>query len=122
MLFDPRDSLNPRAFAVRHALLETLKLRLRDAASDPERERLVRLARQIEVEFDSASHGYVVRGVGDARVMVPVTAFRFYEPRDPATADPANVRDEALEANRAQASIVVEQLLADNASTGDGVR
>jgi hypothetical protein len=57
MLYEPRESINPRAFAVRHALLEELEFRQRHAGGDSERARIAALARAIDVAYDASTRG-----------------------------------------------------------------
>ena len=111
MLYEPRESINPRAFALRHALLEELKLRQRRASGDAERERLAALARALDLAYDAATRHFTVRA-GEARVEVPLDAFRFFEARTDAATAQWRREDEVLQANRALAAGVIDQLSA----------
>ncbi|MHB1095894.1 MAG: hypothetical protein ACYC3F_06945 [Gemmatimonadaceae bacterium] len=109
MLYEPRESINPRTFALRHALLEELKRRqglLRDGTG---REPLAALARALDVSYDTSTRRYVVRG-NDATVEVPLEAFRCFMPRTDAAATHWQQEDEILRANRALTSSVIDQL------------
>ena len=111
MLYEPRESINPRTFALRHALLEELKLRQQRLVGDSGREQLVSLARALDVSYDASTRRYVVRG-NDATVEVPLEAFRCYVPRTDASTTHWEREDELLRANRALTSSVIDQLAA----------
>ncbi|MFA6169042.1 MAG: hypothetical protein WC700_20620, partial [Gemmatimonadaceae bacterium] len=109
MLYEPRESINSRTFALRHALLEELKRRqwlLRDGTG---REPLASLARALDVSYDASTRRYVVRG-SDATVEVPLEAFRCFMPRTDAASTHWQQEDEILRANRALTSSVIDQL------------
>lgn len=110
MPYEPRESINPRTFALRHALLEELKLRQQRLAGDAGREQLVALARALEVSYDAATRCFTVLG-GDAPCEVPLDALRLYESRMDSTAAAWQREDEILRANRALAARVVDQCL-----------
>ena len=109
MLYEPRESINPRTFALRHALLEELKRRQGLLQDGVGREPLAALARALDVSYDAATRRYVVRGV-DARVEVPIEAFRCYVARTDASPAHWEQEDEILRANRALTSSVIDQL------------
>lgn len=111
MLYEPRESINPRTFALRHALLEELKRRQGLLHGDVGREPLVALARALDVSYDASTRRYVVRG-NDAMVEVPLEAFRCYVPRTDASAAHWQREDELLRANRTLTSSVIDQLAA----------
>ena len=109
MLYEPRESINPRTFALRHALLEELKRRQGLLRGDVGREPLVALARALDVSYDASTRRYVVRG-NDATVEVPLEAFRCYVPRTDASSGHWEQEDEILRANRALTSSIIDQL------------
>lgn len=111
MLYEPRESINPRTFALRHALLEELKRRQGRLQGDVGRESLVALARALDVSYDTSTRCYVVRG-DDAMVEVPLEAFRCYVPRTDASSAHWEQADEILRANRALTSGIIDQLIA----------
>lgn len=111
MLYEPRESINPRTFALRHALLEELKRRQGLLPDDVGRAPLVTLARALDVSYDATTRHYAVRG-GDAMVEVPLEAFRCYVPRTDASDTHWERADEILRANRALTSSVIDQLAA----------
>lgn len=113
MLYEPRESINPRTFALRHALLEELKRRQGPPAGGAGREPLVALARALDVSYDATTRRYLVRG-GDAMVEVPLEAFRCYVPRTDASDTNWEREDEILRANRALTSRVIDQLAAQS--------
>lgn len=111
MLYEPRESINPRTFALRHALLEELKRRQGLLRDDVGREPLAALARALDVSYDASTRRYVVRG-NDATAEVPLEAFRCYVPRTDASGTDWQREDELLRANRALTSSVIDQLAA----------
>lgn len=117
MLYEPRESINPRTFALRHALLEELKRRQGLPHGDVGRESLVALARVLDVSYDAATRRYVVRG-DNAMVEVPLEAFRCYVPRTDASVAHWERDDEILRANRALTSIIIDQLAAQPPGRG----
>ena len=110
MAYEPRESIHPRAFALRHALLEELKLRLQSAAAA--RDQLIALARAIDVDYVAQEKHFVVRGLDGKERRVPLEAFRFFEGRDDAVAVQWEREDAVLAANRAMAAALVDTLLA----------
>lgn len=110
MSYEPRESINPRTFALRHALLEELKLRQQHLAGDSGQERLVALARALDVSYDAPTRHFVVRGSGGASCEVPLESLRLYEPRTDAAAATWQRDDEILSANRALAARLIDQL------------
>ncbi len=114
MLYEPRESINPRIFALRHVLLEELKLRQRRVTGDAGRNQLAALARALDVSYDVAMRQFIVRGSGGVSCEVPLTEVRLFEPRSDATADATpdawQREDEILRANRALAARVIESL------------
>lgn len=111
MLYEPRESINPRTFALRHALLEELKRRQGLLRHDVERAPLAALARALDVSYDAATRRYTVRG-NDVMVEVPLEAFRCYVARTDASALHWEQEDEILRANRVLTSSVMDQLAA----------
>lgn len=110
MLYEPRESINPRTFALRHALLEELKRRqwLPDAGAG--REPLAALARALDVSYDTATRRYRVTA-GAAALDVPIEAFRCYAPRADAATRHWQQKDTILRANRELASRIIDQLM-----------
>ncbi len=111
MLYEPRESINPRTFALRHVLLEELKLRLQRTTGDAGRHELVALASALDVSYDHAARRYIVSGVGAVSCEVPLGDLRLYESRTDALAADWQRDDEILRENRALAARVVDQLL-----------
>lgn len=111
MSYPPRDSINPRAFAVRHALLEELKRRAH-RASNPVRAVCAEFARSLEVQYDPRGRHFVVLGLGPSAVEVPLDAFQFYQ-RRPETDDALATRaDPVCTGNRARAAGIIDAALA----------
>ena len=110
MSYEPRESIHPRTFALRHALLEELKLRQQRLAGAAGRERLVALARDLEVSYEPATRHFVVRGSGGATSDVRLEDFKLYEPRTDAQAATWQREDEILRANRALAARLIDRL------------
>lgn len=109
VLYEPRESINLRAFALRHALLDEIRFRRAGTVDATRRDALSTLARVIEVSYDAPSRSFVVQAA-DARVDVPLRDFRFYEAR--ADASTAGAREDVvLSANRARAAALVDTLL-----------
>jgi hypothetical protein len=113
MLYEPRESINPRTFALRHALLEELKFRQRTVDDDAARTVLTALARAIDITYDATAREFVVRGVGPAAHRVPLDALQLYEARRDAKVPSWERQDDVLAANRAFAGRLVDALLAD---------
>jgi len=111
MTYEPRESINPRTFALRHALLEELKLRQQRVAGESGREPLIALARALDVAYDASARHFVVRGRDGASCDVPLETLRLYEHRTDAAAAEWQRDDEILRANRALAARVIDQLL-----------
>ncbi len=112
MIYEPRESINPRAFALRHALLEELKLRQLRAADDTRCAEFAALARALEVSYDSARRSFSVHGVGSTSCDVALDALQLYEPREDAADVVWQRVDARLAANRALAAQLIDQLLA----------
>lgn len=112
MPYEPRESIHPRAFALRHALLEELKLRLHRLSGDVGREQLVALARALEVSYDAPARQFIVTGLHGASCEVPLDDLRLYQPRTDATATEWQRDDEILRANRALAARLIDRLSA----------
>ena len=110
MPYEPRESIHPRAFALRHALLEELKLRQQRLVGDSGREQLVTLARAVDVSYDASTRHFVVHGCRGASCAVPLEALRLYEPRADTAAATWQRNDEILRANRALAARLIDLL------------
>jgi hypothetical protein len=115
MLYEPRESIHPRTFALRHALLEELKFRQRTAGDVSA---LVALARAIDVAYDATTREFVVCGVGAIAHRVALDALQLYEARRDAGIAVWERRDDVLAANREFVGRLVDALLAD-APRGD---
>lgn len=111
MLYEPRESINPRTFALRHALLEELKLRQR-RADEPGRAPLAELARALDVSYETAGRQFVVLGSHGASCQVALTDVRLYEARADAAGSSWQREDDILKANRRLAASVIDRLLA----------
>jgi hypothetical protein len=116
MLYEPRESINPRTFALRHALLEELKLRQRHLAAGAAREPLVALARALDVMYDVATRHFVVTGGRGREIRISLNDFQCYDARVDAKAATWEREDAVLRANRALAARVIDQLLAPPAT------
>jgi hypothetical protein len=112
MLYEPREPINPRTFALRHALLEELKFRRRAAASAADSAVFDALARAIEVTYDASRREFVVQATHGVLHTVPFEALLMYEPRADAQARQWERDDKVLLANRALAAGIVDVLLA----------
>ena len=112
MLFEPREPINPRAFAVRHVLLEEIQRRQEAVPAGRARDRLAALARAIDVGYTVETRCYAVRAAGTTALEVPLAAFRFYQQREDASPDSAALRDVILDANRDQARRIIDALVA----------
>ena len=110
LLYEPRESINPRTFALRHALLEELKRRQWLFDADADREPLDTLARALDVSYDTATRRYRVTD-GSAVIEVPIEAFRCYAPRTDASSTQWQQEDPILRANRDLASRVIDQFV-----------
>jgi hypothetical protein len=111
-LYADRDSINPRAFAVRHMIIEEVKFRLRAGA--PQREALERVARGVTVDYDGASRGFVIALEGAEVRRLPLDGLALYHRGDSTNAVQErglDVRhwDSALERNR----LVIRALVDD---------
>lgn len=110
LLYEPRESINPRTFALRHALLEELKRRQWLLDADAGREPLAALARALDVSYDTSTRCYRVSD-GGAVIEVPLAAFRCYVPRTDASTTQWQQEDEILRANRELVSNVIDQFV-----------
>ena len=110
LLYEPRESINPRTFALRHALLEELKRRQWLFDADADREPLDALARALDVSYDTSTRRYRVTD-GRVVVEVPIEAFRCYAPRTDASSTQWTQVDPILRANRDLASSLIDQLV-----------
>ncbi len=120
MLYERRESINPRTFALRHLLLEELKLRLRRLADDAARAPLVALARALDVTYDEGQRRFIVTGGRGVRCEVPLADVQLYAPRHDASTVTWQREDPILRANRTLAAGLVDRLLSsptDNESS-----
>jgi hypothetical protein len=110
LLYEPRESINPRTFALRHALLEELKRRQWLLDADANSEPLDTLARALDVSYDTATRRYHVTN-GRVVIEVPIEAFRCYAPRTDASSTQWQQEDPILRANRDLASSLIDQFV-----------
>ncbi|MBW7933021.1 MAG: hypothetical protein H3C62_05275 [Gemmatimonadaceae bacterium] len=109
MSYEPRESINPRTFALRHALLEELKHRQRGGGAL--RDEWTALARALDVSYEPETRQFVVRGVGGASQRVPFGAMQLYESRADVGRGDWRREDEVLRANRTLAAHLIDALL-----------
>ena len=112
-LYADRDSINPRAFAVRHMIIEEIKFRLRAGAM--QREALERVARGVTVDYDGATRGFVIAFEGAEVRRLPLDSLALYHRGDTTTAVQergSDVRhwDSALERNRIVIRALVDEM------------
>jgi hypothetical protein len=112
-LYADRDSINPRAFAVRHMIIEEIKFRLRAGAL--QRDALERVARGVTVEYDSMTRGFVIALEGAEVRRLPLDSLALYHRGDTASAvqergDDVRRWDAALERNRAVIRALVDEM------------
>lgn len=116
-LYEDRESIHPKAFAIRHLVIQEVKFRKAgaDAATSA---RLDRIARGIEVEYDTLAHAFVVRCEGTTVRHIGLETLTLYARGDTAVAhqrrDDHDVRhwDMALEENRRYIAALVDDLVA----------
>lgn len=115
-LYTDRDSINPRAFAVRHLIIQEVKFRKGRAAA---RDAVVldRIARGADVVYDGATRQLVVRCEGADIRRIPLNGLTLYARGDgpaPKQLPRDDVRhwDAALEENRR----IVHELVDDMAA------
>ena len=116
-LYHDRESIQPRAFAVRHLVIQEVKFRKLRVADEAQRAMLDRVARGADVEYDAATHSFVIRCDGIQIRRAPLDGFALYERGDnkaPHAVPEANVRhwDSALESNRRLVSEIVDAMIA----------
>jgi len=104
--YHDRESIQPRAFALRHLVIQEVKFRKNAPLGDAERPVLDRIARGVDVDYDAAAHAFVVRCEGAEVRRLPFDALTFYRHGDgtavaPERATDAQHWDDALERNRA---------------------
>lgn len=118
-LYADRESINPRAFAVRHLVIQEVKFRKAAMPGNDafQHAQLDRVARGVDVSYDSGSHALVVRCEGVAIRRVLLDELPLYARGD--TAVPANQPltdarrwDSALEKNRQFVRSLVDEMLA----------
>lgn len=113
--YHDRESIQPRAFSLRHLVIQEVKFRKNGPLGDAERAVLDRIARGVDVDYDAAAHAFVVRCEGTEMRRLPLDALTFYQrgegaamPQDRAT----DMRrwDDALERNRALVRDLVTEM------------
>ena len=115
-LFADRESIHPRAFAVRHLIIQDVKFR-KLGASGSDTTVLDRVARGVDVGYDGETRTLVVRFEGSEIDRLPLGGLALYTRGD--TATPAQDRredvrhwDGALEDNRRVIHDLVHRLVA----------
>ena len=118
-LYADRESINPRAFAVRHLVIQEVKFRkaASSAHGTNQHAQLDRVARGVDVSYDGGRHVLVVRCEGTEVRVLPLDALPLYAHGDatsPASQPGADPRrwDSALEKNRQLVRSLVEAMLA----------
>lgn len=112
-----RESIQPRAFAVRHLIIQEVKFRKGQSPDATTRERLDRVARGVEVEYDTRAHCFVLCCEGVERRRLPLDAFTLYFRGDSqhstqrCDGDPRHW-DVALEENRRLVATLVREMAA----------
>ena len=115
-LFHDRESIQPRAFAVRHLVIQEVKFRKQRQPDASTLRLLERVARGADIEYDAGSHSYVVRCEGTELRRIPMDALSLYSRGDSAavtqrTTDDLRHWDAALEENRRQIAALVDDML-----------
>lgn len=110
-----REAIHPRAFAVRHLIIQEVKFR-RPAADPALRMRLDRVARGAYVEYDRDTHELVVRQDGVEVRRLAFADVQLYSRGDGGAADQrvgtdVHHWDDALEQNRALVRQLVDDML-----------
>ncbi len=105
-LYHDRESIQPRAFALRHLIIQEVKFRKHAPLGDAERARLDRIARGVDVDYDATAHAFVVRCEGVEVRRLPFDALTLFQRGDGAAAVQDRATDTrhwdtALERNRA---------------------
>ncbi len=115
-LFHDRESIQPRAFAVRHLVIQEVKFRKQRQPDASTLLLLERAARGADIEYDAGSHSFIVRCEGTELRRIPMDALTLYSRGDSA-AVPQRITDElqhwdtALEENRRQIAALVTDML-----------
>ena len=116
-LFHDRESIQPRAFAVRHLVIQEVKFRKQRQPDTPTLLLLERAARGADIEYDAGSHSFIVRCEGTELRRIPMDALSLYSRGDSAavtqrTTDDLRHWDAALEENRRRISALLDDMLA----------
>jgi hypothetical protein len=116
-MYAGRESIQPRAFAVRHLIIQEVKFRKAQPLADAERRALDRVARGAEVEYDAASRRYVVRCEGVVVRFLPFSVLALYTRGDGEAirqrrGDDPRHWDVALEENRREVAQLVGEMVA----------
>jgi hypothetical protein len=117
LYYHDRESIQPRAFALRHLLVQDIKFRLQRATAATPRTALERIARGADFEYDGATREFAARFEGAEVQRYPLDAFVLYHRGDLASAQQARDADtqhwdRALEQNRRTMAALVDALLA----------
>jgi hypothetical protein len=108
-LYEDRDSINPRAFAVRHMIIETVKTRLRRGGNG--RAVLERIARGAGVEYDATTRSFVISLEGNEVRRMPLDSLALYVHGDDAgRANDVRHWDTVLEENRRIVGGLVDEM------------
>jgi hypothetical protein len=124
-LFHDRESIQPRAFAVRHLVIQEVKFRKQRQPDVLHLTLLERVARGVEVEYDAGPHGFIVRCEGRDVRRIPMHALSLYARGDSAavtqrTTGDLQHWDAALEDNRREIALLVDEMLAMLARAPEG--
>ncbi len=116
-LYHERESIQPRAFAVRHLVIQEVKFRKQRAPGAALEALLDRVARGVDVEYEAATHAFIIRCERLEIRRMPLAAFALYARGDhtaPHNVPDATARrwDHALESNRARVVTLVDAMLA----------
>ena len=115
-LFHDRESIQPRAFAVRHLVIQEVKFRKQRQLDTSTLLLLERAARGADIEYDAGSHSFIVRCEGMELRRIPMDALTLYSRGDSAvvtqrTTDDLRHWDAALEENRRHIAVLVDDML-----------
>jgi hypothetical protein len=116
LYYHDRESIQPRAFALRHLLVQDIKFRLQRATPTTPRPALERIARGADFEYDGDTREFVARFEGVEVRRYALDAFVLYHRGDLANAQQAQEADtqhwdRALEQNRRLMAALVDALL-----------
>ena len=113
-LYADRESINPRAFAVRHLVIQEVKFRKLGLTDSAAVAQLDRVARGVDVIYTSATHTMTVACEGAEIRRIPLDGLALYVHGPHVDAPPgidARHWDTALEENRAFVRSMVNEML-----------